>query len=131
LPSPALLALVTTDAARIFRLGLRGSLATGAPADMVIVRDRDGLAADSLVGLARGDLRAVVRDGAPRIADPDFADWFEAAGVDAVAVQLDGRPKLMARDLVEPAVFVLEPGLEAGHPDHEREIALAMEAPCH
>jgi cytosine/adenosine deaminase-related metal-dependent hydrolase len=127
----ALLALVTTDAARIFRLGLRGSLAPGAPADLLIVRDRDGLAADSLVGLRRSDIRAVVRDGVPRVADPDFADWFAAAGVDVVAVLLDGRPKLIARDLVDPAVVALEPGLDLSLSEYEGEFDLAVEARCH
>jgi cytosine/adenosine deaminase-related metal-dependent hydrolase len=131
LSSTALLSLVTTEAARIFCLGLRGGLATGAPADLLIVRDREGLAADSLVGLARSDIRAVVREGVPRIADPDFAEWFAAAGVDTVAVRLDGRPKLIARALVEPAVFALEPGLEVSLSDDESEVDLAMEARCH
>nr|WP_046968153.1 amidohydrolase family protein [Luteibacter rhizovicinus] len=127
----ALLGLVTTDAARIFRLGLRGSLAPGAPADLVIVRDRDGLAADSLVGVARSDIRAVVRDGVPRVADPDFAGWFAAAGVDVVPVQLDGQPKLIARDLVDPAVVALEPGLDLSFSEDEGEFDLAVEARCH
>lgn len=126
-----LLSLVTADAARIFRLGLRGGLATGAPADLVIVRDRDGLAADSLVGLARSEIRAVVRGGLPQVADPDFAEWFAALGIDAVSVQLDGRPKLMARALVDPAVVALEPGLELLFSDDERECELAVEARCH
>jgi hypothetical protein len=126
-----LLSLVTSDAARIFRLGLRGGLATGAPADLLIVRDREGLAADSLVGLARSELRAVVRDGVPRIADPDFAGWFAAAGIDAVPVRLDGRPKLMARSLVDANVFALEPGLELSFSIDEHEADLAMEARCH
>jgi cytosine/adenosine deaminase-related metal-dependent hydrolase len=130
LSSTALLDLVTTDASRIFRLGLRGGLTAGAPADLVIVRDRDGLAADSLIGLARGDLRAVVRDGLPRVADPDFADWFAAVGVDAVPVYLDGRPKLIARSLFDAAVMALEPGLEISLPNDEREDTLAMESLC-
>ena len=127
----ALLGLVTTDAARIFRLGLRGSLAPGAPADLVIVRDRDGLAADSLVGVARSDIRAVVRDGVPRVADPDFAGWFAAAGVDVVPMQLDGKSKLIARDLVNPAVVALEPGLDLSLSENEGEFDLAVEARCH
>ena len=108
-----LLELATTAAARILRLPSRGRLAQGAPADLVIVEDRGGDAASCLVGCTRGELRAVVRDGLPRIADPDFADWFEAAGVEAVPVLLDGRPKLLAADLADPALMVLEPGLEA------------------
>lgn len=131
LSNTELLSLVTGAAARIFGLGLRGGLTAGAPADMVIVRDRDGLGADSLIGLARSELRAVVREGVPRIADPDFADWFAAAGVDTVGVTLDGRPKLIARSLVDAAVLALEPGLDLSLPDDESEPDLAMEARCH
>lgn len=131
LSNTALLSLVTTQAARIFRLGLRGGLAIGAPADLVIVRDRDGLAADSLVGVARGDIRAVVRDGLPRVADPDFAEWFVAAGIDTVRVQLDGRPKLIARALADPAVLALEDGLEISLCEDEGEFDLAVESRCH
>ena len=107
-----LLELVTTAAARILRLPGRGSLAPGARADLVIVEDRGGDAESSLAGIRRSDIRAVVRDGVPRIADPDFAEWFAAAGVDAVPVTLDGKPKLLAGPLAEPALLALEPGLE-------------------
>lgn len=106
------LALATTAAARILRLPGRGSLAVGTAADLLIVADRGGDPAHSLVGLARSELRAVVRDGRPRIADPDFADWFKAAGVAAVQVTLDGVPKLLAAELADPALLALEPGLE-------------------
>jgi hypothetical protein len=75
------------------------------------VADAGGAMADSLVGLSRADLRAVVRGGVPRIADPDFAGWFDAAGVEAVPVMLDGRPKLLAKELADPALLALEPGL--------------------
>lgn len=107
-----LLELATTAAARILRLPSRGRLAPGAPADLVIVGDRGGDAASSLVGRTRGELRAVVRDGLPWVADPDFAGWFEAAGVEVVPVLLDGRPKLLAAELADPALLALEPGLE-------------------
>src|SRR3546814_13582386 len=48
------------------------------------------------------------------IADPDLADWFALAGIDAVPVTLDGKPKLLARSLADPALVALEPGLELG-----------------
>ncbi|HET7358935.1 MAG TPA: amidohydrolase family protein [Rhodanobacteraceae bacterium] len=105
-------ALVTTCAARILRLDGRGSLAPGAAADLVIVADCGGDASRSLVGIARSQVRAVVRDGVPRIADPDFAEWFALAGIDAVPVTLDGKPKLLAAPLAAPALVALEPGLE-------------------
>lgn len=106
------LALVTTQAARILRWGLHGSLVPGAPADMVIVEDRGGDEVASLVGIGRADIRAVVRGGAPRIADADFAEWFAAAGIETVTVTLDGRLKLIDRRLAEPALLAMEPGLE-------------------
>ena len=116
LDAAALLSLVTVAAADVLRLPARGRLALGGPADLVIVEDRGGEPATSLVGLRRAELRAVVRGGLPCVADPDFADWFDAAGVDAVPVTLDGRPKLMAASLAEPALLALEPGLAPGFP---------------
>ena len=116
-------ALVTTRAAAILRLAERGTLMPGAHADLVIVADRGGGEAASLVGIERAQIRAVVRAGVPRVADPDFAEWFAAAGVETVQVRLDGKPKLLARELAEPALLALEPGLEwvesrhVGRPD--------------
>ncbi|QDS15700.1 amidohydrolase family protein [Xanthomonas arboricola] len=112
LAADLLLGLVTHQSARILRMATRGRLAPGAAADLVIVRDRGGDPADSVVGCARSDLRAVIRDGVPRIADPDFAGWFDAAGVPTVPVLLDGRPKLLDATLADPAVLALEPGLQ-------------------
>ncbi len=107
----AALALATTDAARILRLSRRGHLAAGAHADLLVVADRGGDAARSVAGIERSQIRAVVRDGVPRIADPDFAGWFDAAGVETVPVTLDGRPKLLAEALADPALVDMEPGL--------------------
>ena len=106
------LRLATTNVARILRLPQRGHLAAGAHADLLVVADRGGDAARSIVGIERSRVRAVVRDGAPRLADPDFAEWFDAAVVEAVPVMLDGRPKLLAKSLADPALLELEPGLE-------------------
>jgi cytosine/adenosine deaminase-related metal-dependent hydrolase len=126
-----LLGLATTDAARILRLPSRGSLAPGARADLVIVEDRGGSAESSLTGIRRSDIRAVVRDGVPRIADPDFAEWFAATGVDAVPVTLDGKPKLLARSLAEPALLALEPGLERLAGRNARTRDATIEARCY
>lgn len=125
-----LLGLATTAAARILRLPRRGCIEPGAHADLVIVEDRGGDEARSLLGIQRHQIRAVVRNGLPRIADPDFAGWFAAAGVEAIPAMLDGAPKLLARDLAEPSLVGLEPGLElasarAGHvPDHVLEASI-------
>ena len=106
------LALATIDAARILRLPQRGHLAAGAHADLLIAADRGGDAARSVAGIERSQIRAVVRDGVPRLADPDFAGWFDAAGVETVPVMLDGRPKLLAKGLADAELVALEPGLE-------------------
>ncbi|TAM61555.1 MAG: amidohydrolase [Rhodanobacter sp.] len=126
-----ILELATTAAARILRLPGRGSLVPGARADLVVVEDRGGDPARSLIGIERSQLRAVVRDGIPRITDPDFADWFAATGTEAVPVTLDGRPKLLARALAEPALIALEPGLELAADRNERERDLAIDARCY
>jgi Cytosine deaminase and related metal-dependent hydrolases len=123
-----LLGLVTTQAARILRLPAGGSLASGAPADLVIVEDRGGDERCGLVGIERSQIRAVARNGVPRIADPDFAEWFAVAGMEAVPVTLDGKPKLLAKPLAEPALIALEPGLELVADLNERD--LIMEARC-
>ena len=123
-----LLGLVTTQAARILRLPAGGSLASGAPADLVIVEDRGGDERCGLVGIERSQIRAVARNGVPRIADPDFAEWFAVAGMEAVPVTLDGKPKLLARPLAEPSLVALEPGLELVADLNERD--LVMEARC-
>ena len=123
-----LLGLVTTQAARILRLPVGGSLASGAPADLVIVEDRGGDERCGLVGIERSQIRAVARNGVPRIADPDFAEWFAVAGMEAVPVTLDGKPKLLAKPLAEPALVALEPGLELVADLNERD--LIMEARC-
>lgn len=107
-----LLGLVTSQAARILRLPSSGSLAPGAPADMVIVEDHGGDERCALVGIERSQIRAVVRHGVPCIADTDFAEWFAVAGTETVPVTLDGKPKLLARPLAEAALVALEPGLE-------------------
>ncbi|APO97153.1 amidohydrolase family protein [Xanthomonas vesicatoria] len=107
-----LLGLATDQSARILRMAARGRIAPGAVADLVIVRDCGGEPAGSVIGCDRGELRAVIRDGKPRIADPDFAPWFDAAGIQTVPVVLDGRPKLLDASLADPAVLALEPGLQ-------------------
>lgn len=108
-----LIPLVTSSAARLLGAPDAGRVVAGGPADFLLLRDPGGDPADALVSASRADLRAVVRNGVPAVADPDFAAWFDAAGEEAVPARLDGKPKLCAarylrlRDAVR-----LEPGLE-------------------
>jgi cytosine/adenosine deaminase-related metal-dependent hydrolase len=105
--------LVTRDAARLLAIPEVGGLAPGQRADALILRDTGADPAAALVASRRADLRAVVRDGRPRVADPDFAPWFAAAGLETAAVILDGRPKLIDRALARAEALALEPGLTA------------------
>lgn len=112
LDASQLLELATAAAARILRMPGHGGLAPGDHADLVVVADTGGDGRCLLPGTRRSELRAVVRGGVPCVADPDFADWFALAGVDVVPATLDGKPKLLASALADPAVVALEPGLE-------------------
>jgi hypothetical protein len=121
---------VSTDASRLLRLPWHGSLQAGAHADLLIVEDRGGDPQAALLGLERSDIRAVVHDGLPRIADADFADWFAVAGVETVSVLLDGRPKLLAKALADPALLALEPGLDLATVRHAPVNVRTVEARC-
>jgi cytosine/adenosine deaminase-related metal-dependent hydrolase len=127
LDADGLLRLATVDASRLLKLHRHGSLAAGHPANLVIVEDR-GHGAGNLAGISRQEIRAVVRNGVPRIADSDFADWFDAAGIDTAAVTLDGRAKLLDLRLATPELIAMEPGLEFNGATrvHLHETHLAM-----
>ena len=103
-----LLQMVTVDARRLLR-------AAPAPDDVIIFRSRSADPYDDFLRLARHQLRAVIRNGVPLIADPDFEDWFVQRHIAYTAVRLDGRIKLCASSLLSAcgeAAAVLEPGLE-------------------
>jgi cytosine/adenosine deaminase-related metal-dependent hydrolase len=127
LDADGLLRLATVDGSRLLKLPQHGVLAAGNPANLVIVEDR-GRGTGNLVGISRHEIRAVVRNGVPCIADPDFAAWFDAAGVDTVAVTLDGRAKLMDERLATRELVAMEPGLELDGAERAKghEIRFAM-----
>jgi cytosine/adenosine deaminase-related metal-dependent hydrolase len=106
-----LLRLVTRDASQVLRLRGAGGLTAGQQADCVIIRERTDQNA-VLGSIDRSGIRAVVRGGAPVVADPDFAEWFSQCGVAFVRVRLDGRPKLLALHVAQLDAVALEPGLE-------------------
>jgi hypothetical protein len=97
-------------------------------ADMVIVEDIGGDPMRSLIGIERSQIRAVVRDGVPQIADPDFAEWFAVTGIETERVMLDGKPKLVAKHLADPALVALEPGLALVNDMGNEERELVVEA---
>lgn len=106
----ALFRAVTTDAAKILRLREVGAIARGMRADLVILPNTFRSAADALGNISRADLRAVVVGGMFRIADSDFA----ALMPNAVHARLDGREKILTRDLAARYMqnSIREAGLE-------------------
>ena len=101
--------LVTTDAARIVGRPELGTLAAGAPADLVILPEGARLGE-----VSRADLQAVVLAGVPRITAPELAEWFALCGITPVRVRLDGVEKLCDPAVLEPRTMLEhEPGLEA------------------
>lgn len=101
-----LLQLVTLCGRRLLRVA--------ADNDLLIVRTRAADPCNDLLPLKRADVRAVVRDGEPLIADPDFEEWFEQRAIGYRVIELDGRPKLCARAMLGPegaSSAVPEPGL--------------------
>jgi cytosine/adenosine deaminase-related metal-dependent hydrolase len=111
-----LLQLATVAGSRVLGMDEAGGLAPGQRADLLVARDTGADPRAAFVELRRRDLRAVVVGGRPSIADPDLEHWFRAAGVDAVPVTLDGRPKLLARSAARPGATAIEPGLEVVDP---------------
>lgn len=91
----ALFRAVTSDAARILRLRELGAIERGKRADLVILPNTFRSAADALGNISRADLRAVVVGGMFRVADSDFT----ALMPNAVHARLDGREKILTRDL--------------------------------
>jgi len=106
-----LLRIATKDASRFLRLPDVGGLSAGQRADLLILRATGGDPYQALLDIRRDEICAIARGGVPMVADLEFADWFAACGVETVAVRLDGRPKLLARELARPEVVALEPGL--------------------
>jgi cytosine/adenosine deaminase-related metal-dependent hydrolase len=100
-------ALVTARAAALLGLADRGTLAPGRLADVLVLP-----AGLPLSRSTRADLRLVLLGGQPRYADPDLAEAFGAdAGL--VPVEVDARPKTLARTLVAAlqGSALHEPGL--------------------
>lgn len=90
-----LLQLVTIHGRRLLR-------AAPAPNDVIVLRGTGNDPCSQVLKLARHELRAVIRDGEPVIADPDFEDWFAKRGIPCTEVELDGHPKLCASAVLWP-----------------------------
>jgi cytosine/adenosine deaminase-related metal-dependent hydrolase len=102
-----LLHLSTVYACRVLRVAPERD-------DRIIIRRRSQDPFRDLLQLQRHQLRAVVRNGEPLIADPDFEEWFARRQIPCTQVSLDGHLKLCASAMLSPfgtPQADLEPGL--------------------
>jgi len=111
-----LLRMVTTAAAALLKQPRAGRLAAGLPADLTVI---PALAADpgeALLLTRRRDVRLVVIDGRPLVADPDCAAVFQARKVTMRTLRVDTAPKLADSGLVRrfAGCPIAEPGVVLG-----------------
>jgi cytosine/adenosine deaminase-related metal-dependent hydrolase len=81
--------LVTRHSARLLKLSDRGTLRVGSRADILVLPARARLSS-----AARADIRLVLRDGAVKYGDMDYAQSF-APPAHWVEVRVDGKPKIL------------------------------------
>lgn len=122
--SPAeLYAMVTTDAAALLRQRRAARLVVGAPADLIVVPAArtngaedlrvEHAAGGALLAATRRDLRLVVVDGRPLVADPDLAPVFEARRAAPRPLRVDDAPKVAESGLARRIAGcpIREPGV--------------------
>lgn len=96
-----ILAMVTHNAARAFRLSDRGSLRAGARADLVILRGKNpGDPLGSLVSAEPEEIFLVVRSGVPVYGDESLERAFTEQGLVFDRIVVRGHRKLVARGLL-------------------------------
>ena len=107
---------VTVGAAGLLRVST-GKIVAGQPADLTILRPLAVCPFDSLVWATRTDLRLIMIDGKPCIAEPALQPVFAAAKVAAVPATVDGAARLVARWIGQHVkrMQLQEPGFEVQH----------------
>ena len=108
LSDDALESMVTEVAARLLRLGDRGTLAPGMLADVLILPGSTPLHKAS-----RADIRLVMVNGEARIGDARYVRLL-APAAHSVQIELDSCPKLLNRGLATQLaeLTIREPGME-------------------
>jgi cytosine/adenosine deaminase-related metal-dependent hydrolase len=94
-----LVAMVTTRAATLVRQPRAGRIGVDGPADFVVFSSRRSGSGTDLIGTTRSDLRLVMVDGQPLLADPSLASVFDARRSTSCVARVDGKPKLLDRRL--------------------------------
>ncbi len=88
---------VGAGAAQLLRLGDRGRIAIGSPADLTVLQAKEACPFDTLVTATRSDVRMTMIGGKPAVAEPSLAPVFEASAVETSQAMLEGSPRLVAR----------------------------------
>jgi cytosine/adenosine deaminase-related metal-dependent hydrolase len=106
--------MLTTNAAALLRLPQAGRLAPGLPADLMVVRPLSPDPYETPILAGRRDVRLVMLDGRPAVAEAALRPVFEAARVDARPAKVDGRDSWLAASLAAQLsrAACSEPGLE-------------------
>jgi cytosine/adenosine deaminase-related metal-dependent hydrolase len=85
-----LLDMVTRTPARVLRLAGGGALATGSPADLIVVPPASDAPAAALLAMRRSDLELIVVGGQPMVGAPRFSQAFAAKQVRTTGIVVDG-----------------------------------------
>jgi cytosine/adenosine deaminase-related metal-dependent hydrolase len=107
---------VTRDAARLLGLRGRGSIETGARADLVLLPPAESDPPTALIAMERRRIRMVMIAGKPRVAAPELEVLFEKCGLRSSPCRVDGEERLVWRPLVkqQERCAAREPGFETG-----------------
>lgn len=94
-----LVRFITRDAADILRLTNLGEIQVGAQADLLILPAPQTEPARDLLQFSRVDMQLVLIGGKPRYGDLAMVDVFSHTNVATEKIRLDGKPKLLARNI--------------------------------
>jgi len=110
-----LFAMVTRSAASLLRQPRSGRIAVGLPVDLTMIAANGGAPLEALLAATRRDVRLVVVDGRPLVADPDLVPVFEARRVTPRPMRVDDAAKIGESGLVRRIAGcpIAEPGVSA------------------
>jgi cytosine/adenosine deaminase-related metal-dependent hydrolase len=108
-----LLHMVTRAPAAVLKLAGFGTLARGAPSDLVVIPRLAPDAAGALAATRRNELQLVVVAGRPLVGDPRFADLFAARRVPTAGLSIDDAARMADARIVDRvrACAIQEPGV--------------------
>jgi 5-methylthioadenosine/S-adenosylhomocysteine deaminase len=98
LPDKQIVKMVTSNAAKAFRLKRNGKVEKGYLADLTLLAKR-GDPYSSVVNAELKDVRLVIVDGYPVYGDARFAELFDDLGVGYQEVRIQGSDKIIIGDL--------------------------------